>query len=61
MPKQKKNVILKKKTTHALPVDVLVRLQIYAAANNKDQQDIVAELLDQYLPPNPFKGTRNAV
>jgi len=60
MPKPKKVAVTRKKTTHALPVDVLVRLQIYAAAENRDQQDVIAEILDKHLPPNPFKEMRNA-
>ena len=60
MAKQKKVKVTRKKTTHALPVDVLARLQIYAAAENKDQQDIIAEILDKHLPQNPFKEMRNA-
>ena len=44
----------KRKTTHALPVSILDRLRIYAAALGKDQQDVVAILLDKHLPQNPF-------
>lgn len=46
----------KRKTTHALPVSVLDRLRIYAAALGKDQQEVVAMLLDQHLPQNPFSN-----
>ena len=45
----------KKKTTHALPVDVLERLRIHAVITQRDQQDIVAEILDKYLPVHPLK------
>jgi hypothetical protein len=49
----------RRKTTHALPVSILHRLQIYAAVVGKDQQDIVAQVLDKHLPQNPLeqKGT----
>jgi hypothetical protein len=48
------SLVPKRKTTHALPVSILDRLRIYAAALGKDQQDVVAMVLDQHLPQNPF-------
>jgi hypothetical protein len=48
-------MIMRKKTTHALPIEILERLRIHAAITQKDQQDIIADLLDANLPPHPFK------
>jgi hypothetical protein len=56
MDKSEKTPIIerRKKTTHALPVSILERLRIYSAATGIDQQDVIAKLLDQHLPQNPF-------
>jgi hypothetical protein len=55
MQKKIEGAIKRRKTTHNLPVDILDRLRVYAAAVQKDQQDIIADLLDKHLPQNPFK------
>lgn len=57
MPKKKLGSIVRRKTSVALPVELLTRLQIYSAATQTDQQDIIARILDKHLPPNPFAKT----
>jgi hypothetical protein len=54
MVKKKQGPVVKRKTSVALPTELLTRLQIYAAAIQTDQQDIIAKILDKHIPPNPF-------
>jgi hypothetical protein len=60
MRKKIEGVVERRKTTHNLPVDILDRLRVYAAAVQRDQQDIIADLLDEYLPQNPFKKANDS-
>ena len=60
MQKRIEGTVKRRKTTHNLPVDILDRLRVYAAVVQRDQQDIIADLLDEHLPQNPFKKANDS-